>query len=89
MKTTEKKLWLIGAGLVVLGGLGIIFHRKKGNQRWDKDSQFMDYQNAKKRKEKLEWVRNKLEMHKARLDKHLEKINKKINAGSPVAPENV
>lgn len=88
MKSTEKKLWLIGAGLMVLGSLGIIFRRKKGNPLWDKDSQFMDYQNAKKRKEKLEWVKNKLEMRKARLDKHLKKINEKIDMGLPVAPEN-
>lgn len=88
MKSNEKKILWIGAGLMALGGLGMLLGRKKGKQRWDNDWQLTEYEQEKRRKERLEWVKDKLEMRKARLDKHLKKINEKLKMGSHPAPEN-
>lgn len=89
MKSNEKKILWIGAGLMALGGLGLLLGRKKGNPRWDNDWQLTEYEREKRRKERLEWVKDKLESRKACLDKHLKKINEKLKTGSHPAPENV
>jgi hypothetical protein len=88
MKISEKKIWWIGAGLVVLGSLGILLRRKKGSRRWDEDWQLKEYESEERRSKKLEWVKNKLETRKACLDKHIKKINEKINMRSHATSEN-
>lgn len=82
MKPTSKTAIAIAAGIAAGGAVGILFAPGKGNETRDKlgkqARKIAKSLGAGPSKEQLTMVKGKLEKHRKRIEKHLQKINSRL-----------
>jgi hypothetical protein len=83
MKDKSKEILAAAIGLAAVSALGVLINGKKN--RADNHKTAGTSCQSRKR-ERLYFVKNKLEMHRERLDHHLNRINSKIESLSPREP---
>ena len=83
MKDSSKEILAAAIGIAAGSALGVLFTSHKNNPDGNKTAGSSC--RARKR-ERLYYVKNKLEMHRERLDHHLNRINSKIESLSPKEP---
>jgi len=81
MKDTSKEILAAAIGIAAGSALGVLMTNQKKHPD-DRKPAGSACQGRKR--ERLFFVKNKLEMHRERLDRHLSRINSKIESLSPV-----
>ena len=84
MKNTSKNLLAAAIGIAVVGAAGIIINSTRKGRSLSKKS---DTACRNGKREKLNFVKTRLERHRERLDRYLNKINSKIETYSPAVTE--
>lgn len=82
MKNTSKEIMAAAIGIAAGSALGILLAKNKNDSAEQKTGNSC----LNRKRERLTFVKNKMEKHRERLDRHLQRINAKIEAFSPAEP---
>jgi hypothetical protein len=85
MKDASKEILAAAIGIAAGSALGVLFTNKKIHPLENKP---VNAACQSRKRERLYFVKNKLEMHRERLDRHLSRIKSKIESLNPAETVN-